>query len=62
MPILSGMEVDVKKVKVEEAVGLPLCHDITAMVPGFKGAMFKRGHVITEDDIETLLNIGKKNI
>ncbi len=62
MPILSGMEDNVKKVKVEEAVGLPLCHDITAMVPGFKGAMFKRGHVITEDDIETLLNIGKKNI
>ena len=51
-----------KKVKVEEAVGQPLCHDITAMVPGFKGAMFHRGQVITEDDVETLLNIGKKHI
>ena len=51
-----------KKVSVEEAVGQPLCHDITAMVPGFKGAMFHRGQVITEDDVETLLNIGKKHI
>ena len=51
-----------KKVRVEEAVGQPLCHDITAMVPGFKGAMFHRGQVIKQDDIETLLNIGKKHI
>ncbi|MBR6228475.1 MAG: molybdopterin-binding protein [Eubacterium sp.] len=51
-----------KKVSVEEAVGQPLCHDITAMVPGFKGALFHRGQVITEEDVETLLNIGKKHI
>ena len=51
-----------KKVCVEEAVGQTLCHDITAMVPGFKGALFKRGHVVAEEDIETLLNIGKKHI
>ncbi|MBQ7200850.1 MAG: molybdopterin-binding protein [Eubacterium sp.] len=51
-----------KKVRVEEAVGQTLCHDITAMVPGFKGALFKRGHVVAEEDIETLLNIGKKHI
>ena len=35
-----------KKVKVQDAVGLTLCHDITAMRDGFKGAAFKRGHVI----------------
>ncbi len=51
-----------EKVKVEEAVGLTLCHDITAMTPGFKGPLFRRGHVIREEDIESLLNIGKKNI
>lgn len=51
-----------KKVRVEEAVGQVLCHDITAMVPGFKGALFKRGHVVAEEDIETLLDIGKKHI
>ncbi|MBR0118603.1 MAG: molybdopterin-binding protein [Eubacterium sp.] len=51
-----------KKVRVEEAVGQALCHDITAMVPGFKGALFKRGHVVAEEDIDTLQDIGKKHI
>ena len=27
-----------KKIKVEDAVGMTLCHDITAMRDGFKGA------------------------
>ncbi len=51
-----------KKVSVREAVGLKLCHDVTAMRDGFKGPAFKRGHVIREEDIEELLNIGKKYI
>lgn len=51
-----------EKVKVEDAVGLTLCHDITAMTPGFKGPLFRRGHVLQKEDIEPLLNIGKKNI
>lgn len=51
-----------KKVRVEDAVGLILCHDITAMYDGFKGAAFSRGHVITEEDILKLLDYGKKNI
>lgn len=51
-----------KKVRVEDAVGMELCHDITAMRDGFKGAAFKRGHVIKETDIEELLNIGKQHI
>lgn len=51
-----------KKVKVEDAVGMTLCHDITAMRDGFKGAEFKRGHVIEEADIPRLLDIGKRTI
>ena len=51
-----------KKIKVEEAVGLPLCHDITAMRAGFKGAEFKRGHVVTAEDIPRLLDIGKRTV
>ena len=51
-----------KKIKVQDAVGMTLCHDITAMRDGFKGALFQRGHVITEEDIPTLLDIGKKTI
>ncbi len=51
-----------KKVQVEQAVGMTLCHDITAMRDGFKGAAFKRGHVIREEDIPELLNLGKKTV
>ena len=48
-----------KKVKAEEAVGMTLCHDVTAIIDGFKGALFKRGHIIEESDIPRLLDIGK---
>lgn len=51
-----------RKVNVREAVGLPLCHDITAMVDGFRGAAFKRGHIIREKDIPKLLNLGKRTV
>ena len=51
-----------KKIHVEQAVGMTLCHDITAMRDGFKGAAFKRGHVIAEEDIPRLLDLGKRTI
>lgn len=51
-----------KKVNVKDAVGMMLCHDITAMRDGFKGAAFQRGHVIQEEDVEQLLDLGKKTI
>lgn len=51
-----------KKIRVEDAIGMTLYHDITAMVDGFKGAAFKRGHVITSEDVPKLLNIGKEHI
>ena len=53
----------IKKVRVEEAIGMALAHDLTKVVPGgFKGPAFKRGHVITKDDIPELLNIGKEHV
>ena len=51
-----------KKVKVQDAVGLTLCHDITAMRDGFKGAAFRRGHVIEPGDVEKLLDLGKRTV
>ncbi|MBQ8621517.1 MAG: molybdopterin-binding protein [Oscillospiraceae bacterium] len=51
-----------KKINVENAVGMELCHDITEMKDGFKGAAFKRGHIIREEDIPHLLDIGKRTI
>lgn len=53
----------IEKIRVEDAVGLPLLHDFTAiMEDGFKGVLFKRGHVVEEGDIESLKNIGKDHI
>jgi len=52
-----------KEVPVREAVGLVLPHDMTQILPGeFKGRLFKKGHVIREEDIEPLLSIGKEHI
>lgn len=52
-----------EKVRVEDAVGMVLCHDITEIVPGkFKGRAFAKGHVIQEEDIEKLLDLGKRHI
>ena len=51
-----------KKVNIENAIGMELCHDITEMNDGFKGAAFKRGHVIREEDIEHMLRIGKQHV
>lgn len=52
-----------KTVPVQEAVGMVLCHDMTRIVPGeSKGPAFRKGHVISEGDIPTLLEIGKEHI
>ncbi len=53
----------ISKVRVEEAVGLKLAHDITKVVPGgFKGAAFRRGHVIRNEDIDEFLRMGKEHV
>jgi len=52
-----------KVIAVEEAVGLPLAHDITEIVPGRrKGPAFRRGHIIREEDVSKLLDLGKAHI
>jgi molybdenum cofactor synthesis domain-containing protein len=52
-----------KEIHVRDAIGMPLAHDLTKIVPGeFKGRIFKKGHVIREQDIPTLLDIGKQHI
>ncbi len=52
-----------KVIRVEEAVGLPLAHDITEIVPGkHKGPAFRRGHIIRQKDVAKLLDVGKANI
>jgi len=53
----------VKSVPVHDAVGMVLCHDVTRIVPGeYKGPAFKKGHIITSQDIELLLDMGKASV
>ena len=47
-----------KLMKTEEAVGQVLCHDITQIIPGVtKDAVFRKGHIIKNDDITVLLSV-----
>lgn len=52
-----------KLIKTQEAEGQVLCHDITKIVKGVvKDRAFKKGHVITKEDIPQLLQLGKDHI
>ena len=52
-----------KLIKTTEAVGHVLCHDMTQIIPGVtKDAVFRKGHVVREEDIPVLLSIGKDNL
>ncbi|HEY3276276.1 MAG TPA: molybdopterin-binding protein [Syntrophorhabdaceae bacterium] len=52
-----------KKVKVEQALGMTLAHDITEIIPGKKkDVAFKRGQVIEQGDVERLLDLGKRHL
>lgn len=52
-----------KLVKTQDAVGHVLCHDMTQIIRGVtKDARFRKGHVVTEEDIPVLLSMGKENL
>ncbi len=52
-----------KLMKTEDAVGQILCHDITQIIKGVtKDAVFRKGHIIREEDIPVLLSVGKDHI
>ena len=52
-----------KLIKTTEAVGHVLCHDLTQIIPNeYKGARFRKGHIVTEEDIPVLLSMGKENL
>jgi molybdenum cofactor synthesis domain-containing protein len=44
-------------------VGKRLAHDLTQIVPGkFKGAAFRKGHIVKKEDLPRLLDMGKKQV
>ncbi len=51
------------KIKVEDAIGIRLAHDITEIRPGeFKGPWFRRGHRVREQDVCRLMRLGKRHL
>lgn len=52
-----------KLIRTEDAVGQVLCHDITQIIPGVvKDAVFRKGHIVTKEDIPVLLSVGKEHL
>lgn len=52
-----------KLIRTEDAVGQVLCHDITQIIKDVtKGARFRKGHIVTEEDIPVLLSLGKEHL
>lgn len=52
-----------REINTADAVGQVLCHDMTQIIPGvIKDAKFRKGHVVTEEDIPVLLSMGKEHI
>lgn len=52
-----------KLIRTEDAAGHVLCHDMTQIIPGVtKDAVFRKGHVVTPEDIPVLLSIGKEHL
>jgi molybdenum cofactor synthesis domain-containing protein len=52
-----------EKVKIEDSLGMVIGHDLTKIIPGeYKGAAFKKGHIVNEKDIYELKKIGKNHI
>ena len=47
-----------KLIRTEDAKGHVLCHDITQIIKGVtKDARFRKGHVVTNEDIPVLLSL-----
>ncbi len=52
-----------KLIKTQDAVGHILCHDLTQIIKDeYKGARFKKGHIVKQEDIPVLLSMGKEHL
>ncbi len=52
-----------KLIKTEDAIGHVLCHDMTCIIKDeYKGAKFKKGHIVRQEDVPVLLSMGKENL
>jgi len=53
----------IKTIRIEDAVGSKLAHDITEIRPGeFKGPVFRKDHIVSHEDLCHLQRLGKKHL
>ena len=58
-----GVNTVLDKMKLADAVGTELAHDITEIRPGeFKGPAFRKGHLVCDEDICQLQKLGKNQL
>ena len=55
---------NIKKIRLEDAIGTILSHDLTLVdqESGYKGARFKKGHRVSENDISILKRMGREHL
>jgi len=52
-----------KLINTVDAEGTVLCHDITQIIKDVsKGPLFRKGHIVTKEDIPVLLSVGKDRL
>ena len=52
-----------QEIPLSEAVGHVLCHDLTQIIVGVsKDARFRKGHIVTKEDIPVLRSMGKEHL
>ena len=57
------MQTVLEKMKLQDAVGTKLAHDITEIRPGeFKGPAFRKGHTVCNEDLCHLQKLGKNHL
>lgn len=54
----------ITEITIDEAVGKPFAHDLTKIdaKTGSKGARFKKGQIVTSDDLPILRSMGKEHL
>ena len=60
--VMLGKDISMKKLPLAKAVGHALAHDLTQIAGNTKGPRFVRGHILREEDIPVLLDMGKHHI
>ena len=61
--IEGSQEYKMKEIETIHAEGHVICHDITVIIKDeIKDTAFRKGHIVTKEDIPKLLSLGKDHL